>query len=109
MSLTVSSASLQLVPALVEAIVAGAPYNPTGDQVAFAFTTPGTSPMGAQWWPGSWDSTSPAGGGSWYTALCLVGPGGTVQLAPGSYQVWVKVTDNPEVPVLPAFLLTISC
>lgn len=42
-----------------------------------------------------------------YYARCLVGPGGTVTLAVGNCNVWVKVTDNPEVPIMPAGTLTI--
>jgi hypothetical protein len=106
---TLSQASLEYVQATVTALVADAPYNPTADTVAFAFLAPGTSPMGATWVTGSWASTqSPTGNGS-YTAQCLVGPAGATQLAPGSYQVWVKITDSPEVPVIPAYLLTVTC
>ena len=35
------------------------------------------------------------------------GAGGTA-LALGTYQVWVKITDSPEVPVLQPCLLTIT-
>jgi hypothetical protein len=35
-------------------------------------------------------------------ARVLIGPLGAVQLAPGRYRVWVKVTDNPEVPWVPS-------
>jgi hypothetical protein len=105
---SLSQASLEYVQATVTAAVAGAPYNPTSDVVKFAFLAPGTSPYGATWCAASWASTeSPTGTGD-YTAQCLVGPGGAVQLAPGSYQVWVQITDSPEVPVLPAYLLTIT-
>jgi hypothetical protein len=103
-----SPASLQYVQASVNAAVNDVPYNPTADPVAFAFLAPGASVFGAQWWTGSWASTQSANGGTSYTAQCLVGPGGTVQLATGTYQVWVRITDNPEVPVLPAYLLTIT-
>ena len=105
---TVSQASLQYIQAGVTATLPSGAYNPTSDTVQFAFAAPGASVLGAQWWTGSWASTEPTGPNT-YIAQCLVGPGGTVQLAPGPYQVWVQITDNPEVPVLPAFLLTISC
>jgi hypothetical protein len=100
-----SQASRQYVRAVVTPT---APYNPTADVVEFAFTEPGTSVIGAQWWTGSWVSSESTGSNG-YLAQCLVGPGGTTQLPPGSYQVWVQVTDNPEIPVLPAYLLTITC
>jgi hypothetical protein len=103
-----SQASRQFVRAVVTPIVGGQPYNPTADVVAFAFTEPGASALGVQWFSAEWASSESTGSGG-YLAQCLVGPGGTVQLAPGSYQVWVMVTDNPEIPVLPAYLLTISC
>ena len=31
-----------------------------------------------------------------------MGPGGEVTLAAGIWRIWVRVTDNPEVPVLRA-------
>lgn len=104
--LTLSAASLEYVPVTVTATKQGAEYNPTGDVVQFAFTSPGASLVGAQWFTGSWDSTSPRPDGS-FVAQCLVGPGGAAQLAPGEYQVSVKITDSPEVPVKPAFILQI--
>jgi hypothetical protein len=83
-------------------------YDPTGDTVAMAFTPltyPETSPASGSWVTGSWQ-TFP---GPAYWAEALVGPanGGTA-LALGTYQVWVKVTDSPEVPVLQPCLLTIT-
>lgn len=33
------------------------------------------------------------------SARVLIGPGSAVPLAPGTYQVWVRVHDTPEVPV----------
>lgn len=85
---------------------AGGAYNPTGDAVAFAFTLanyPVTEP--SAWVTGSW-VTFP---GPAYWAQCLVGPqnGGTA-LSIGTYQVWVKVTDSPEVPVMQPTLLKIT-
>jgi hypothetical protein len=35
-----------------------------------------------------------------YAAYCLVGPGGTINPGVGTYYVYLKVTDNPEVPVM---------
>ena len=81
-------------------------YNPTGDTVQFAFTPvtyPVTEP--SSWATGLW-ATFP---GPAYWALCLVGPasGGTA-LSIGSYQIWLKITDSPEVPVLQPSLLKIT-
>lgn len=94
--------SLQYVPIIVTAMNA----NPTGDSVAIAFTAPGADPQPSDWNAAGWDASADVGVNQ-YLARCLVGPGGAVQLAVGAYQVWIKITDNPEVPVLPAGYLTI--
>lgn len=106
---TMSIESLEYVPATVTAFKRGQPYNPTGDVVEFAFTAPGASLTGATWVAGSWDGDSPVPGTSAsYTALCYVGTGGDAALPIGVYQVSVKVTDSPEIPVLSAYLLKIT-
>jgi hypothetical protein len=90
--------STQYVQVPVTARGTAGSYNPTGDTVQFAFTPlsyPVTSP--SSWATGSW-VTYP---GPAYWAQCLVGPanGGTA-LSIGTYQVWLMITDSPEVPVL---------
>lgn len=99
-NLSVLSRVYLQVPVTVTA--AGVAYNPTSDVVAFAFPTPGAAP--SAWTAGSWD-TSISGGP---VAQILVGPGGTVTLAKGRYTVWVKVTDNPEIPVEEVGLLNVT-
>ncbi|TYK45177.1 hypothetical protein [Actinomadura decatromicini] len=42
------------------------------------------------------------------TAKLLIGPGGTLLLADGAYRVWVRVTAEPEIPVLRSGLLRIT-
>lgn len=42
------------------------------------------------------------------TARLLIGPGTQVPLATGTWQVWVRVTDTPEVPVRSAGTLKIT-
>lgn len=37
----------------------------------------------------------------------LLGPGGTVELSPGDYQSWVRITDNPERPVRKPGVVTV--
>lgn len=74
--------------------------NPTADVVQFAFPTPGTEP--ATFYNGSWQTISGI-----YHARCLVGPGGVVTLTPAFYDVYVKITDSPEVPVLLAGLMEV--
>jgi hypothetical protein len=81
-------------------------YSPVLDSVQFAFpplTYPPTSP--ATWYTGSW-ATFP---GPSYRAQCLIGPGnGGVALAIGSYQIVVKISDSPEIPVLYTSTLEIT-
>jgi hypothetical protein len=80
----------------VAAFVAGVAIDPTSDVVAMAFTAVGAKPGSGDWHTGSWD-TAPAGT---YLAQCLVGPGsGGVTLSVGIYDMWVRVTDNPTIPV----------
>lgn len=102
---SIPATSLEYVFVSVTATVNSAAYNPTVDSVQFAFPATGGQP--ATWYAGSWDS-NPLPGTSTYTAKCLVGPGGTVQLTQGSYDVWVKITDNPEIPVRQVGLLGIT-
>ena len=89
-SLSVLSTEYVRVP--IAATVNNAPYNPTNDVVQFAFTT-GGDPVAGDWHAGVWDS-----GNAPYVAQCLVGPGG-VALTVGTWVIWVKITDNPEIPV----------
>ena len=105
--ITQSALSLQYVQAAVTATVAGAAYNPTADTVQFAFTANGVQPGTSDWKTGSWDGTNPRPNGS-YVAQCLVGPGGAIALTTGTYTVWIKVTDSPEIPVINVGLLKID-
>ena len=95
-----------LIP--VAAARSGLPYNPTGDVVQFAFAaTPTYVPQSGDWVSGSWDTDTtnviyP------YSAKCLVGPSGTITLGIGTYVIYVKITDSPEVPVLIAGQLQVS-
>ena len=105
---TQSVLSTQYVPIPVTMTTfSGATGNPTGDPVAFSFTPvtyPVTSPT--VWVAGTW-ATFP---GPAYRAACLVGPGtaAATALTIGTWQTWVKITDNPEVPVLQPSLLQIT-
>jgi hypothetical protein len=94
--LTILAQSTEYVLVPLSAIGPGGPVNPTADTVQFAFvpTTSGTvSP--ASYVTGTW--LVPVA--NTYYAACNIGPLGTITLTPGIYTVWVKVTDNPEVPV----------
>lgn len=101
-----SSLSTEYVLVPVSARVEGILINPTGDEVQFAFKSDGTDPAPADWLTGSWASTSPLN--NYYQAQILVGPGiGGNVLAIGTYVVWLKITDNPEIPVRQPGTLTI--
>ncbi|MFG3287267.1 hypothetical protein ACGF3G_00385 [Streptomyces sp. NPDC048179] len=91
--------SRQYVQAMVDVTVAGQPYNPTADVVEFAFTAIGARPT--TWFTGGWDGIDPIPGSNSYRAQVLAGPGsnGPV-LAAGRYAVWLRITDNPEQPVM---------
>jgi hypothetical protein len=96
--LQLSQLSTENIGVTVQATTAGTTYNPTGDEVQFAFITGyGSAPTSGQWVTGSWTTTNnplyP------YMALCLIGPSGTTALTSGNYTVWLKITDNPEIPV----------
>jgi hypothetical protein len=99
-SLSTNYIQVQIAP------VSPADYDPTSDTVQFAFTLetyPETSPV--TWHTGSW-VTFP---GPVYWAQCLVGPANSgVVLALGLWQVWVKVTDDPEVPVIQQVYLQVT-
>ena len=89
--------------------LAGASYNPTSDSVAFAFApTPTYVPQVSDWVSGSWDPDTTDSALYPYSAKCLVGPAGTITLGIGTYIIYTKVTDNPEIPVLICGQLAIS-
>ena len=89
----ISSSSLEYIKVQVTAIKNGVAYDPTGDTVTMAFTVSDVL-TGVSWKTSSWETTS----GKYY-ARCLVGTGGAAVLSAGTYIVWVRVTDSPEIPV----------
>lgn len=104
-SISVSHLSLQYIVIPVKATALdGTSKNPTADTVAMAFMPQATQvPQNADWQTATWATRSgdilyP------YAAACLVGPGGTIQLSIGTYILYVKITDSPEIPVLQASL-----
>lgn len=95
-----------LIPVVVTK--AGVSYNPTGDPIAFAFMPTATQvPQSGDWVAGAWETDTPNPLYP-YTAKCLVGPTGTINLGIGTYIVYIRVTDNPEVPILVAGQLQVS-
>ncbi|MET7746196.1 hypothetical protein [Streptomyces sp. NPDC005385] len=99
--------SREYVEAEVTATVQGLAYDPTSDLVEFAFTAIGARP--GTWYTGGWDGTQPIPGTNAYRAQVLVGPSsaGPV-LAKGKYTVWIRITDNPEQPVIAYGQLTVT-
>lgn len=92
--------SVDYVQVPVSAHQAGTSYNPTSDTVQWAFMPQATQvPGSSDWVAGSWDTVStniiyP------YAAKCLVGTAGTTALTIGAYVAYLKIADNPEIPVL---------
>lgn len=107
-SIIMSHLSTEYVNVPVSVTKAGQSYNPTSDTVQFAFMpTPTQVPQVSDWVSGIWETDStnilyP------YLAQCLVGPAGTITLGTGNYIVYIKITDNPEVPVLVGGQLAIN-
>lgn len=103
MTLALSTAATEYLRYNVTATAAGVAKNPTTDTVQFAFTASSQSPP-VTYFAGSWETANGA-----YFAICLVGPaGGVTTLAVGTWTVWIKVTDTPEVPVRNVGLLVVS-
>src|SRR6266576_4335060 len=90
---------LQYVPAEVILRDQGLVPNISLDTVQMAFPVTEVAPAGGDWKSATWETDATATP-TRYLARCLVGPGGTVTLATGQYDVWVKVTHSPEIAVL---------
>jgi hypothetical protein len=83
----------------VTVVRSGVEVDPTADTVQMAFPVAGQDP--AVWNAAIWDS-DPTTTPDDFFAACLVGPGGTIALATGHYDIWLKVTPavGPEIPVV---------
>lgn len=96
--------SLQYIP--IEVTTSAG--DPTGDVIQAAFVAPNTRPGPSDWqaafWTGAVNPTLQPGT---YMALCLIGVGASFTPAAGEYQVYIKITDSPEIPVLPAGTLVV--
>lgn len=105
----ISHLSLQYVGIPVTATTtSGAAYNPTSDTVQMAFMPQATQfPSSGDWKTATW-GTDTSNLLFPYAAYCLVGPGGTITLGLGSYYMYLKVTDSPEIPVLVAGILQVT-
>ena len=108
-SIAISQKSLQYVGIPITAQnLNGTAYNPIGNPVQVAFLMQATQvPQDADWKTAIW-ATLPDNVLYPYAAYCLVGPAGTVTLGTGVYYIYVKITANPEIPVIrPAMQLEI--
>jgi hypothetical protein len=105
-TLTKSRLDTSYVQVPVQAIQDGSAYDPTSDVVALAFMTSWALPTSPDWHTGSWTGSTAPG---IFLAQVLVGPeNGGVSLSQGTYTVWLKVTDDPEVPVINSGTLVIT-
>ena len=96
MILRQSVLSTEMISVEVIFTVNGVPADPRGDAVTFAFKPPGQAPASGDWIAGSWDPDGPP-----YLAQIVTGPapGAAAVLPGGVWSIWLKVTDNPEIPV----------
>jgi hypothetical protein len=86
------------IPAISVEYVRVAVTGPTGVDlgeldVALAVVADGQIPVTDDWKVGTWIGSS---------AAVLVGPGTLLELGQGTYDVYVKITSDPEIPVLPS-------
>lgn len=92
LTIRLSSLSLEYVKVPVVATEDGGEIDPTAYDVEMAFMPEG-EPEEADWASGDWETA-----GTRYLARCLVGPTGVI-LADGTYNIWLRITGSPEVPV----------
>ncbi len=94
--LQISSQSKQYVRVPVTAS-----SDPTHDAVAWAIVPPGEEPT--VFVTGDWQTI-----GSTFYARVPVGPGTSLVLARGYYELFVQISDTPETPVLRAGVLEVT-
>ena len=95
-----SPLTVEYVRVSVGAVVEGAAINPTADTVNMAVVPTGTLPDTPDWKAATWETDASTDPDTYYAKL-LVGPApGVVTLTAGRiYDVYVRVTDNPEIVV----------
>lgn len=101
-----SSQSVDFLTAWVDSTRGGAVegVSLSSQPVAIAFTAVGHDPdVTTTWRSATWFGTAGVARG----AGILIGPGTSHVIAEGKYEVYVKVTDNPTIPVGHAGRLTI--
>lgn len=94
--LTIDSLSVEYIRIPVRWEVPGTgAVNPTGFPVSVAFRTSGAA---VTWLPAVWDGIGEYAGLPWYMVRVLVGVDAS-NLNPGTYEVLVRVTATPQIPV----------
>lgn len=71
----------------------------TTQPVSMAVVTPNVQPVVADWAAAEWAEQN--------TARLLFGPEQN-SLSAGVYNVWIKITDSPEIPVMKAGTITVT-
>lgn len=81
--------------------------DPRGTVVQFAYLPVGSNPPGlTDWFSGVWESAQ-LSTGEWVAAALVGSANGGHVLTIGTYDVWIKVTSTPEVPVWQPGTLTV--
>lgn len=90
--LQIPSLSTEYVHATIDG-----PPNKTSYTPEMAILPEGQDPTGGDWKTASWSGDD---------VICLIGPSGLITLTKGvTYEVWVRITASPEIPVLrPGFI-----
>ncbi len=99
--LTRPAQSLEFIKIPIGFTESGSALDPTTDQVAMAFVTEGAGVTGSTTFiNGDWETDSSDTANPIYYARTLVGPGGDyVPSADTAIDVYVRISDSPEVPV----------
>lgn len=74
-------------------------------RVWFAFTPASSPPAGGDWVRGTWADGQPPGR---LAVTCMTGPGTAADLAPGEYQVHIRLDAPPARPQRAAGMLIIT-
>lgn len=98
-----SALSTEFTRSPVSATASGVDVDPTADALEVAVVPQGTAPGVSDWKTGSWESdvsaTPPI-----HLARILIGPGpgGVLVLTPGLFDLYLKIHDATETPVIKA-------
>lgn len=87
----------------VTALLDGLPVSTVTDVAWLSFPVRSTDPIEGDWQVATWEVDD----GQQYLAV-LIGPAHTFTLPVGRYDIWVKIADNPEIPVRKIGPLVIS-